>query len=367
MNTRSVLSGLLLLPTSLLLVGCGAHPQEGETASTEVAVQVGKVTRVTLHARVDAYGTVEAEPAGGGKPAGLARLSAPAAGLVMAVPVREGEPVEAGTVVARLDDRVALAQIERARQTVQYAEQQLARQNQLRLVEGTSEQRGQEAAQQLAAAQSELAVAQAALAQVHLTAPLAGIVARIHVSPGQTVEPNTVVAEVIDPARVVATVTVPATEAASLRAGQPAELRTGHDAGAAAQGTVRYVSPQVDSKTATVLVRISLPSDAGLRAGQFVHARIITEERTDRLAVPRAAVYTHHDGESTLSTVEGDNATQRTVKVGLRDGDLVEIEGDGVTEGATVVTLGSYALPRETKVRILAAGDAGRATEESSR
>ena len=41
------------------------------------------------------------------------------------------------------------------------------------------------------------------------------------------------------------------------------------------------------------------------------------------------------------------------MKTGLRDGDLVEVEGDGVTEGATVVTLGSYALPKETKVRVM--------------
>jgi membrane fusion protein (multidrug efflux system) len=188
---------------------------------------------------------------------------------------------------------------------------------------------------------------------VQLTTPLAGIVARINVQPGQTVDANTVVAEVIDPTRLVATVNVPAAEAALLKAGQPAKLLVERDAKAAAQGKVLYVSPQVDAKTATVLVRVSVPADAGLRSGQFVHVRVITEERADKLAVPREAIYTDHDGNSTLSTVEGDTAKQRAVKVGLRDGGLVEVDGDGISEGVTVVTLGSYALPRETKVRIL--------------
>ncbi|HRZ58369.1 MAG TPA: HlyD family efflux transporter periplasmic adaptor subunit, partial [Candidatus Paceibacterota bacterium] len=40
----------------------------------------------------------------------------------------------------------------------------------------------------------------------------------------QTVEPNTVVAEVIDPARLVVTASVPAREAIALKAGQRAEL-----------------------------------------------------------------------------------------------------------------------------------------------
>ncbi len=353
MKTRLILSGCVAVLTAAFLSGCGAGHEEEQEAATEVAVQVGKVTRVTLRARVDAYGTVEAEPAGGGKPAGAARLSAPAAGIVMTVPVKEGERVEAGSVVVKLDDRVALAQAEKARHAVEFAEQQVARQDKLKAIEGTSEKLMQEATQQLAAAKAELAGAQAQLALVQLSTPLAGVVARINVQPGQTVEPNTVVAEVIDPARLVVTANVPATEAALLKEGQVAELVAERDAKTETQGKVLYVSPQVDAKTATVLVRVSVPPEAGLRSGEFVHVRVITDEHAGKLAVPREAVYTDHDGQSTLSVVEGDVAKQRAVKVGLRDGGLVEVEGEGLSEGATVVTQGSYALPKETKVRIL--------------
>ena len=338
-NLWSVFATLAVVG-ALSLTGCKPGGAEDEAkVPTEVAVQVGKVTRVTLRARVDAYGTVEGEPAGGGKAAGAARLSAPAAGIVMAVPVSEGERVAAGAVIVKLDDRAAVAQL-------RLAEQQFERQNQLKASGNTSEKAVQEAAQQLATAQAQLAL-------VQLTSPIAGVVARINVQPGQTVDANTVVAEVIDPARLVATVNVPAAEAALLKTGQPAELLLERSATVAAQGKVLYVSPQLDAKTATVLMRVSVPPDAGLRAGQFVHVRVITEERAGKLAVPREAVYTDHDGNSTLSIVEGDVAKQKAVKVGLRDGGLVEVEGEGVTEGATVVALGSYALPKETKVRIL--------------
>jgi membrane fusion protein (multidrug efflux system) len=353
MNTRRIISGSLALLISGLLAGCGRPTEEEAQAPTEVAVQVGKVTRVTLRRYVQAYGTVEAEPAGGGQPAGAARLAAPMAGVVMAVPVKEGERVNAGAVVVRLDDRLALAQVEKARHALEFAEQQMARQKKLKEVEGTSEKLVQEAAQQLAVARSDLAAAQAQLAQVQLASPLAGVVARIHVQPGQTVEPNTIVAEVMDPARLVATVQVPAAEAGSLQAGQVAELRTERGAPAAVQGRVLFVSPQVDAATATVLARLSVPPEAGLRSGQFVQAHIITEERPGRLAVPRAAVYTDHEGQSTLSIVEGEVAKQKSVKTGLRDGDLIEVEGEGLAEGTTVVTVGAYALPQETRIRIL--------------
>jgi membrane fusion protein (multidrug efflux system) len=352
MKSNASSPGLIPLLTGLLcLAGCHpGEPEEEKTAPTEVAVQVAQVTRATLRATVEAYGTVEPEPAGGGKPGGAARLSAPAAGVVMEVPVKEGERIEAGAVVVRLDDRVALAVVERARTAVAFGEQLVARQERLQRIEGTSQKAIQEAAQQLATAKAELAAAEAQLALVQLRSPLAGTVARIHVQPGQAVDLNTVVAEIVDTSRLVVTANMPAAEAAPLKAGQPAEITA--DAVRAA-GTVQIISPQADPKTGTVLVRVSVPGDAGLRPGQFVRVRIVIEERPGRLAVPRESVYTDPDGASTLSLVEGGIARQRAVKVGLRDGPLVEVEGEGITEGATVVTLGSYALPKETRVRVL--------------
>jgi len=49
------------------LSACSAGGEEAEQIITEVSVQVGKVSRVTLHTYVEAYGMVESEPAGGGK------------------------------------------------------------------------------------------------------------------------------------------------------------------------------------------------------------------------------------------------------------------------------------------------------------
>jgi multidrug efflux pump subunit AcrA (membrane-fusion protein) len=59
------------------------------------------------------------------------------------------------------------------------------------------------------------------------------------------------------------------------------------------------------------------------------------------------------DGGTVIAVVEGGKATQKPVKAGLRDGGLVEIEGEGLSEGQTVVTVGAYGLPKETKVRVL--------------
>ena len=324
----------------LNLAGCKpGGPEEEQKVTTEVSVQVAKVTRATLRARVEAYGVVEPEPAGGGQPGGAARLAAPVAGVVMAVPAKEGERVEAGAVIVKLDDRLALS-------ALALAEQQFERQKKLRSVEGTSEKALQEASQQLVAARAQLAL-------VQLATPLAGVVARINVQPGQAVDLNTVVAEIVDLSRLVVTANVPGDEAARLKAGQPAELFMDSADKPVATGTVSFVSPQVDPKTGAALVRVALSKDAGLRPGQFVRTRIVSEERGARLAVPRESIVTDGEGHSVIAIVEADKATQKPVKIGVRDGGLVEVEGEGLKEGDTVVTIGAYGLPQQTKVRVV--------------
>ena len=54
---------------------------------------------------------------------------------------------------------------------------------------------------------------------------------------------------------------------------------------AVAAATVSYVSPQVDPKTGLALVRVAVPAGAGLRSGEFVRLRIVSEILPDRLVV----------------------------------------------------------------------------------
>ena len=258
---------VVTLGVGLGLAGCMSEEHAGEEkVVTEVAVQVGKVIKANLRVRIEAYGSVEPEPAGAGKPAGAARLAAPVAGIVLAVPVKEGQSVETGEVVVRLDDRLASAMVEKAQHTVVFAEQQVARQNNLRTGNVTSAKSVEEAAQQLVVARGELAVAQAQLAQVQLISPLKGIVARISVQPGQAVDQNTVVAEIVDLKRLVVSLNVPADEAMRLKIGQPADLFTETAEAPAGKASVSFVSPVVDSKTGVGLVRLTLPDDFRLAA-----------------------------------------------------------------------------------------------------
>jgi membrane fusion protein, multidrug efflux system len=184
-------------------------------------------------------------------------------------------------------------------------------------------------------------------------------VVKINAKPGEAVDLNAVLVELIDLNRLIVTVAVPSTDVPRVHVGQTVDIGEGPalpgnntTSPAPLHGTIAFIGLQIETKTGTVPVRVKLPPRSTLRPGQFVAVRIIVDERPQRLAVPAESVVTV-DGTSVIAIVEGDHAVQRPVTVGLRDGALVEIAGDNLREGMTVVTEGAYGLPKDTRVQVL--------------
>lgn len=333
---------LLLIAYSQASVLCA---EEEEKPPTEVAVQVGKVTRATLRRVVAAYGHVEAQPNAS------ASLAPAVAGIIAEVKGVEGQKVKKGDLLFRLDSRAVDAAAQKAELAIGFAQKNVARQKKLIAAEGTSEKQLLESEQALAQARTELATSKVQQSLLSGEAPLDGTLMRFSARLGEPADASTALAEIVDLERLIVAVRVPRADAADIKMKQKAVLQPPRDS-KPIETTVSYISEQVDAATDTVLVRLSLPEHSGMRLGEFVTAHIVTEEHANCLAVPVESVVKDGDG-SVIAIVEGDHAKRRAVKTGLRDGALVEIAGDGLQEGTSVVTVGAFGLPEETKVRVL--------------
>ena len=297
-----------------------------ENMPSVVSVQTGTLQRMTLHRYVAGYGMVEAAPATTDQPAAGAQLAAPSSGVVAKVKVIEGQHVEKGDVLVELNSSSA---------TADYAAQEVARQKMLYAQHNTSLKALQDAEGQLALLQ--------------VAAPVAGTVTRLTVKPGEAVDVNTVVAEVVDLNRLAVSAQIPAAEALDLKAGE--EVRVLIEPPVTA--TLSFVSPAVDPKTGSVLARALLPADIGLRPGQFVKLKIITAVHNDCLAAPDVSAVTDINGHSIISLAKGDEAMQTPVQTGFRENGWVEVAGAGLKEGDSVVTVGAYGLPDKTKIQVV--------------
>jgi len=358
------LTGLAMLAamTAAGSGGCSAQqdsPGDEEASPTIVAVHVAPIVRTTLRGYVTAWGTVEPQQATRSQPPASARIAALVPGLVAEVRCAEGQRVEKDAILFQLDTRVADVAVEKERQAAEYARQVFERQKKLGPGEATSLRLYQEAEQNLVVAENELKNAEAQRELLTIRSPLAGTVVRVAARPGDTVDLTNVLAEVVDLDRLVVSAAVRSVDVPRVKLGQPAELWTEREATAApAKGATTYpsavvfIGSEVDPGTDTVRVRTEVRRGSGLRPGQFVNLRIASEERHDRLAVPVESVVTQ-GGVSEIAVVEGGRAVKRTVTVGLRDGNLVEVEGEGLKEGMTVVTEGAYGLPQESQIRVI--------------
>jgi len=306
--------------------------EESSTIVTEVPVEIAKVIRTTLHGYVTAYGAVEPEPDAG------ALIGVFTPGIVSQVRCAVGQQVEKGEVLFQLDSRIADVAVAAARQV-------LERQKRLLQVEGTSEKNLQEAEQKLAEATTQRSL-------LRIESPLSGIVTLVNVRPGEAVDSSSVLAQVLDPSRLVVSANIPSTELGQIQVDQDIEIPVNGSANPV-HATVSFVSPQVDARNGTALVRAVLPANSGLRAGEFLSLRIVSETRTDCLAVPLEAVVKNAEGVSVIAIVEDGEARQTAVEVGLSDGQWVEVEAADLEEGMTVVTVGAYALPKQTRIRVM--------------
>lgn len=353
------LVAILLLAVRVLRSSSAAAEVETPTI---VPVSVTQIVSTTMRGYVDSWGTVEPAPASDGAAPASARVATPVPGIVAAVRCTEGQRVRRGAVLFTLDSRVADIAVSRARQASEYAEQVFARQQKLGPGEATSHKLYQEAEQSLSVARNELATAETQRALLNITAPLAGTVVKVNAKPGDAVDLASGLAEIIDLDRLVVTSGVRSVDIANVRRGQLVTLMTesstpstpaAETSGSTkTSGTVVFIGAGIDSTTDHVSVRVSLPKGAGFRPGQLLRVRIAVDERRDRLAVPVESVVTR-GGASTIAVVDGDRAVRRPVTVGLRDGNLVEVVGEGLRAGLTVVTTGAYGLPNESRIRVV--------------
>jgi cobalt-zinc-cadmium efflux system membrane fusion protein len=107
---------------------------------------------------------------------------------------------------------------------------------------------------------------------------------------------------------------------------------------------ITWVSPEVDEKTRTVVVRAEVPNPEGkLRPRTFGSARILVA-RNERLTVPNEAL--QFDGQSHLVFVQGESPTKFQpvrVKLGPRHEEFTEIV-TGAEAGQRIAVAGSHVL-----------------------
>jgi len=186
---------------------------------------------------------------------------------------------------------------------------------------------------------------------VAIPAPIPGVVVERKVTLGQMVAPADTLFTVMDLGEVWILLDVYERNLSQVREGQEASVRVAAYPDEEFKGRVANVGAVFEAKSRAAKARVVLANPKGaLRPGMFATVTLegTTGDERTLVVAPSAAV--QRDGEDNYVFIpRGDHEFEgRRVKVGRVLGDWTEIL-EGVSDGETVVTAGSFLLKSEMK------------------
>jgi multidrug efflux pump subunit AcrA (membrane-fusion protein) len=280
--------------------------------------------------------------------------------------------------------------IERARADEQSAAARLAELSDLPAARKAAELQAK-----VKAAEADLQAAEIQLELTRVRSPIVGRLGQVSVYLGQSLPAGTPVATVTDLRQIEVQASVPAKRIQQVQVGQAATILWGNEsAPESLPGKVTFVGQEVEPGSGSFpVVIVGENPDERLRAGLHVQARIVARHLENVLTVPQSAIIEETDEPFLFLAVKdeeqahdkqgekgaddkkeksgekdkpngGDKDTliarKVPVKILVRSGDLVQVEGEGIKEGALVVTDRSYFLADKARLEI----DAGEQKKE---
>lgn len=398
--------GVLLGLATLTLVGYGLWPAlvgegiDGEREATEEPIAARAPVEVLVVERGEF--PLRAEATGHLAPWRESKISAQVSGQILERPVEEGQYVQAGQLLIRLDDReleIALKEAEaallqsRADYAVQFsgsreliatdttqladARIRLAR-AQVAFSEGSITQselddirRHFEAMDVLAGNQRESVVAVSTnltqreqqldqarlqLERARVVAPFSGRVADLQVEEGQHVGGGTHLLTLLQDDRMKVSVDVLEGDLVHISTGVTANVVVPSFSDQVFQGSVHAVNPSIDPKTGSGRVTVALQNPGGrLVSGLYADVALEKNRLEDRMVVPSEAVIVRQ-GRDVVFVVRGGRSYWMYVIIGQRSGNFTEIirgiPPSIVEPGDSLIVSGNYALAHDVPVEV---------------
>ena len=349
------------LATVILLSGCQKDEEQAAPAFPPSAVAVFTTASETLPITNELPGRITATR--------VAEVRPRVSGIVVERVFQQGSKVKEGDVLYRIDPAPFQVQVEKAEATLRraqavhlQAEQKAARQEALKKANVVAAQQFDDANGLLAAANADVAIAQAGLAAAKLdlqyanvTAPISGQIGRALITEGALVSANSsenlATIQQLDP--LYADFTQSATDLIRLRkaleAGQmmsgdqEAEVQLILDDGTPYEhkGKLLFSEAAVDATTGQVTLRGEFPNpDGDLLPGMYVRVLVQQGVEKDAITVPQQAVQRNNAGQSQVYVVAADKKVEfRNVTLGRTVGTRWQV-ASGLKPGEKVIVVG---------------------------
>ncbi len=289
--------------------------------------QIVKIVEVSKGQAIEAvYATAVVEPVT------WAAIAPIKTGRIVELNVDEGDIVNTGDVLARLDDADYRAHLREEEELARYYRDNLARSKKL-LEKGFDSQEKYDARKtDLARTQARASMLKEQIRQLALIAPMDGTVLWRDVELGEVKEAGASIFWVGQPKPLRLEAEVDEEDIPKIKSGQSVLITADAFPGEVMEGLVHWISPKGDPVNKSYRVYVTLPEDTKLMIGMTVEINTIVQEKADALLAPAEVVM---EGPA-LWVSENNKARKIPIKTGIRGEEQIEIL-DGVKEGAQII------------------------------
>jgi RND family efflux transporter MFP subunit len=306
-------------------------------------------------------------------------------GRVLRVIVNIADTVKRGQVVAELDNdeyvqvvaqaqadlEVAKANLSEARSALEIANREFKRTESLLKRGIASDSEFDAVRQDRLAKQAQLKVAEAQVTKAkssletanirlrytRVTAGWTGgdenrVVAERYVDEGQTVAANAPLLLIVELNPIIGVVFVTERDYANLKPGQLVALTTDAYPGETYSGRIDRIAPVFRKSTRQARIEMTIDnSQHRLKPGMFIRATVVLDRVAETTIVPEQALTKRADRNGVFIVSEdGRSVTWREVKPGIREGDRLQVEGEGLS--GRVVILGQQLVKDGSAITI---------------
>lgn len=320
-----------------------ADPKNSQNQARAVKVSVVKVEPVPIKDILVLPGETEAWQD--------VLVSADTGGRVEWIGPREGNTVQKGQLLAKIDVSALKAALERAEAAFRLADHLYQRRKLLFEQKIINQEELDRSLTERSLADGNLRQAQVEHEHGFLRSPISGIINHLFVDEGEFVDRGNATVDLVNIDKIKTNVNVPELDVRYLRVGQKTMVRIDALPDQVLTGTVDFVAYKADPATRTFLVRnlIDNPNHE-IRPGMIARVAFLRRVISDALVAPLFALV-DKGGERILFVEKDGLAHARTISIGVIEGNRVQIT-NGLEVGDHLIVTGQTEVEEGMKVQV---------------
>jgi membrane fusion protein (multidrug efflux system) len=279
------------------------------------------------------------------------RVAADTTGRVEWIGPREGQVVEKGALLAKIDVSSLKAALERAEAASKLAEEIWARRQELFKRKIINREELDRSSTERILARTDLQRAKVEYDRGFLRSPIHGVVNHLFLDEGEFVDRGKPMVDLLNVDKIKINVNVPELDVRYLRVGQETRVTIDAYPGHEIKGIVDFVAFKADPATKTFLLRVLIDNpNQAVRPGMIARVAFLRRLIPDALLAPLFALV--DKGGERLVFVEKDGVVHaRTVSIGVIERDRVQITS-GLNPGDHLIVKGQTQVEEGMRVQV---------------